>query len=1368
MTNHPSSSGDNTGKYSSTRVNGQDTQHSLKITSPQMLRHYKIMNLLGEGGMGKVYKAWDTKINRPVALKVLLSRNAQMQKIIERFCREALAVAKLQHHNIVGLYDVGVDKGQRFFTMQYIEGKTLHELGIHRKLRIPKIVTILIKIAYAMDYAHNQKVIHRDLKPANILINEEGEPFVMDFGLAKMSEVDKNLTKTGEVMGTPYYMSPEQAVGQSKNIDRTTDIYSLGVILYELLTGEVPFKAPSTMQILTKITETEPVLPSKINPRIPKSLQAICLKAMNKKIQKRYQSAKELAEDLERFKKGEKVHAKNPFSTQKWQVIAIIATTSLLSICFGYTFGILNQKSQENVYELSISWELLPPHEWTKYGKRLIDKEFYQQAHEIFTKALTIQSARLDETVILGHLITASVNLSKYKQALFYYQKLPLSHQKNPQTMLSAAKAYYYLEDYSSAQLLLNELQSKSNISNQEHIQMIFYLGKTAYELKGYETAKRYLEKVEHLLFKHNNSFNDSYKATLFLYLGNCFLHNKDYSLAENYLKKAQSFLPNIIEVYGGLGVCYLQEESTIRDLNKAEKCFRKCVLLDANSSKYYAYLGNVLEALGDYRQANDMYVHALNIDVENFTATRGLLTVPLKDVAIIETNIQYLMFYLNKIQKVSAEDLLANSITKIQRKFQGTYIQYLSMQKQQKNSPQIFIRRLLQENISLQVYDSIQKGLLTLRYHPQIDDLAKAILQKKNHKNHVKKRLQQTFKMIFDVRLREQKFVAYYLIAKHYFTKNINIKDISSSIDIKLLYNILRDNKEETLFRYLAAKIIIKLLDFKTIENHAKKDDICSIICRTVLKEEGFPIVFDHSNLFWKNNLLLTKFVARYSDYLVKDWTFFKNHEDKIVQLYAAANIAQYSNQRKKIVNAREVLSKLTEHKNSKIRSYAHYSLWSSYCIHNDKVQHIKQLISGLRDPNTQVKKSILFHRQLFKIPRLWEELRLLLRKSEEDTVLRMAMANLATYNTDNSVFDEIIYSYNKYLYSTRALAFMSNLFIMGPDPNKDRKSKIQRKFFKLFQNIPKLTKDPEPRFRYIIYCFLSLAGFQPTDFIDKEQNSYVKSHIIANIKFKLMSNKSDNHSNELKIIKPFLSYKNSNIQKAAMISYASLLSIPEQRKFYKKIKKSKKSYLHEGAATGFYSSARLPILKRMNWEGRFNPDSVNEHYQGYVAFLKHFFRYPTIKKQLYERFTFAIELFPEPRYYYERSLIHIFNKNHNAAIEDLKNALKFSQNIENSEEYIYTIAKIYYDTKRISQAKKWLSQLKKSAYDLHNAKLIAELHVNLGLHEKARKIYSQLILLFPNNKNLYLGLAKCYNKLYETHWEKVYLNYANKLDSK
>ncbi|MGL4774151.1 MAG: Stk1 family PASTA domain-containing Ser/Thr kinase, partial [Clostridium sp.] len=263
---------------------------------------YELIEKIGEGGMSEVYKAKCNKLNRFVAVKILKKEFCDNEDIVSKFKREATAIATLSDNNIVNVLDVGTQEEMNYIVMEYVKGKTLKEAIIQfGKLNYETCVTIGIQIAKALDCAHRNNIIHRDVKPQNILVTEEGVIKVTDFGIAK-SASSATLTNTTTIMGSAHYFSPEQAKGSF--IDNRTDIYSLGVVLYEMATGKLPFEAESPVTIALKHIQEEVVPPKQINSRIPESLNSLIIKAMEKDPNKRYQNAKEIIADLQKIKEN--------------------------------------------------------------------------------------------------------------------------------------------------------------------------------------------------------------------------------------------------------------------------------------------------------------------------------------------------------------------------------------------------------------------------------------------------------------------------------------------------------------------------------------------------------------------------------------------------------------------------------------------------------------------------------------------------------------------------------------------------------------------------------------------------------------------------------------------------------------------------------------------------------------------------------------------------------------------------------------------------------------------------------------------------------------------------------------------------------
>ncbi len=289
---------------------------------------YELTHLIARGGMAQVYRALDRQLERPVALKVLFPELSVDRTFVERFRREAQAAANLSHPNIVPVFDWGEDDSTYFIVMEYVEGRPLSAVLRDPQPMPPRqIATIGAGVAAALAFAHRHGVVHRDVKPGNVLITPDGDVKVTDFGIARAMNTEESLTQTGAVMGTAAYFSPEQAEG--KGVDSRSDIYSLGVVLYEMAVGRPPFTGDSPVAVASKHVRDQPVLPREANPTVPPALEAVVMKAMAKNPDDRYGSAEELRADLLRFADGRPVEAGDPGVTSMMTAVGVTQAVPL-------------------------------------------------------------------------------------------------------------------------------------------------------------------------------------------------------------------------------------------------------------------------------------------------------------------------------------------------------------------------------------------------------------------------------------------------------------------------------------------------------------------------------------------------------------------------------------------------------------------------------------------------------------------------------------------------------------------------------------------------------------------------------------------------------------------------------------------------------------------------------------------------------------------------------------------------------------------------------------------------------------------------------------------------------------------------------
>lgn len=341
-----------------------------EATSGQRFGDYELLEETGRGGMGLVYKARQLSLNRVVALKLILSGQFASKQEVLRFRGEAEAAANLRHPNIVAIYETGEHDGQHYFSMEYVPGRNLAEIVHDGPLPAKRAARYAEIIARAIHYAHQQGTLHRDLKPSNVLIDANDQPRVTDFGLAKRLRSDFGVTVTGQVLGSPHFMPPEQTSGKRGSVGPPSDVYGLGALLYHLVTGRPPFQAGSLEEVLRELHEKDPVSPRLLNASVPRDLETICLRCLEKEPGRRYTSAEELADELGRFLRNEPIHSRpinGPERLWRWcrrkpVVAGLLAAVHLLALALiigGITAALRIQHGatvlRENLYAADIN-----------------------------------------------------------------------------------------------------------------------------------------------------------------------------------------------------------------------------------------------------------------------------------------------------------------------------------------------------------------------------------------------------------------------------------------------------------------------------------------------------------------------------------------------------------------------------------------------------------------------------------------------------------------------------------------------------------------------------------------------------------------------------------------------------------------------------------------------------------------------------------------------------------------------------------------------------------------------------------------------------------------------------------------------------
>ncbi|BBM85061.1 serine/threonine protein kinase [Candidatus Uabimicrobium amorphum] len=427
---------------------------------------YKLEKQIGAGGMGRVYKAYHARLDRTVAIKVILGTQSTENQ--SRFLEEGKLTAKLHHPNIVTVHDMGTYQGQDYIVMDYIEGGSLSDLLAKKKLNIRRSLEIIKDVCYAMGYAHKSNIIHRDLKPSNIMMNNGDTPLVMDFGLAKNIENSSELTREGSVIGTPRYMAPEQAAGHIHRLSPATDVYSLGAILYQMITRKAVIDGQTPVEMIFSILHRDVIPPRKHNSKISKELESICLKALEKTPKDRYQNGREMAEDIERMLNGEAIEARRAsFSYFLWKKVQRhklpIAITTTISMLLLFTLGIMSYVNRQAQNKKSILvWQKW----WERFTELAVqDQQTFGERKQRLETAFTI----IEKLHQQYPQLCKEVRLDQYQEDKKIQDKIT-RWQKNDDALFSI---WEYFQNCSDMIKKYSALQKEYEQNKREHSQVL-------------------------------------------------------------------------------------------------------------------------------------------------------------------------------------------------------------------------------------------------------------------------------------------------------------------------------------------------------------------------------------------------------------------------------------------------------------------------------------------------------------------------------------------------------------------------------------------------------------------------------------------------------------------------------------------------------------------------------------------------------------------------------------------------------------------------------------------------------------------------------------------------------------------------------